>query len=91
MAGHRYLSDFVKQWSLEGRHPIGAAPDSDETFEDIFQQINFMTEHAYSRYVPAMYSKHSPAFQDRMVGWLKNAGLTDNDQIALFQLVLRLA
>ena len=91
MAAHRYLRDFVKQWSLEGRLPIGAAPDSDETFEDILRQIEFMIDHAYSRYVPAMYSHHAPVFQDRMVAWMQNAGLSDQDQIALFQLVLRLA
>jgi hypothetical protein len=91
MAGHRHLSDFVMQWSLEGRLPIGATPDSDETFEDILRQIDFMIEHAYSRYVPAMYSRHAPVFQDRMVAWMQNAGLSDEDQIALFQLVLRFA
>lgn len=91
MAGYRHLSDFVKQWSLEGRLPIGATPDSDETFEDILRQIDFMIEHAYSRYVPAMYSHHAPVFQDRMVAWMQNAGLSDQDQVAFFQLVLRVA
>jgi hypothetical protein len=91
MAGHRHLSDFVKQWSLEGRIPFGANPDSDETFEDILRQIDFMIEHAYSRYVPAMYSCHAPVFQDRMVAWMQNAGLSDEDQVAFFQLVLRFA
>lgn len=91
MARHRHLSDFVKQWSLEGRIPIGATPDSDETFEDILRQIDFMIEHAYSRYVPAMYSRHAPVFQDRMVAWMQNLGLSDQDQIAFFQLVLRFA
>ena len=91
MAGHRRLSDFVKQWSLEGRLPIGATPDSDETFEDILRQIDFMIEHAYSRYVPAMYSRHAPVFQDRMVTWMQNPGLSDEDRVAFFQLVLRLA
>lgn len=91
MTGHRHLSDFVKQWSLENRLPIGAALDSDETFEDILRQIEFMIEHAYSRYVPAMYSHHAPVFQDRMVAWMQNANLSVEDQIAFFQLVLRFA
>jgi len=91
MAGHRHLSDFVKQWSLEGRLPIGATPESDETFEDILKQIEFMIEHAYSRYVPAMYSHHAPVFQDRMVDWMHNPGLSDEDRVAFFQLVLRFA
>jgi hypothetical protein len=91
MTGHRHLSDFVKQWSLENRLPIGAALDSDETFEDILRQIEFMIEHAYSRYVPAMYSNHAPVFQDRMVAWMQNANLSVQDQIAFFQLVLRFA
>ncbi|MBN9690529.1 MAG: hypothetical protein J0M24_09840 [Verrucomicrobia bacterium] len=91
MAGHRHLSDFVKQWSLENRLPIGAAPDSDETFEDILRQLDFMIEHAYSRYVPAMYSHHAPVFQDRMVAWMQNTGLSNEDQIALFQFILRIA
>lgn len=91
MPGHRHLSDFVKQWSLENRVPIGSTPDSDETFEDILRQIEFMIEHAYSRYVPAMYSHHAPVFQDRMVAWMQNTGLSVEDQIAFFQLVLRFA
>lgn len=91
MAGHKHLSDFVMQWSLDGRLPIGATSDSDETFEDILHQIEFMIEHAYSRYVPAMYSRHAPVFQDRMVAWMQNDGLSDEDQIAFFQLVLRFA
>lgn len=91
MTKHTHLSDFVKQWSLENRLPFGATPDSDETFEDILRQIEFMIEHAYSRYVPAMYSHHAAVFQDRMVAWMQNADLSNEDQIAFFQLVLRFA
>lgn len=91
MSAHTHLSDFVKQWSLEGRLPIGATPDSDESFEDILRQIVFMDGQAYSRFVPSLYSTHSPAFEDRMVKWLQNPDLTDSDKVALFQFILRLA
>ena len=38
-----------------------------------------------------MYSPHAPVFQDRMVAWMQNAGLSDEDRVAFFQLVLRFA
>lgn len=91
MSAYTHLEQYVQKWTRENRLPVGAAPDSDESFEDILRQINFMIEHSYSRYVPAMYSKHSPIFQDRMVAWLQNNQLEEEDRIALFQFVLRLA
>lgn len=86
---HNTLDGFVKQWSEEKQKLTGG--DNDETFEEIYQQILFMTEHAYSGYIPARYSRHSPILEDRMVEWLKNDGLTGKDQIALFQLLPRLS
>ena len=91
MADQQSLTDFVKTWSLQGRPPVGGSTDSDESFEDILGQIRFMAEHAYSRYIPAMYSKSSPVFQDRMAEWMANVGVTEDDQVALFQLIPRLA
>lgn len=64
---HYDLSDFVKQWSIAGLSPLSTTPNSDESFEDILRQIGFMDDHAFSRYVPAIYSKYSPVFQDRMM------------------------
>ena len=85
------LDDFVNAWTRSGRNPIGSPENSDESFEALLEQIEFLSEKAFSRYVPALFSRHSPVFKDRLLKWLQNECLTEDDKVAMFQFVLRLA
>lgn len=85
------LSSLINQWTLKGLIPIGETEDTDLSFEEILQQIEFLSEQAFSRYIPALYSSHSPIFQDRLIRWLNNPGLKERDKLAMLQAIPRLS
>lgn len=93
------LNDLVEQWTLDGHRPIGrkAHPAGanqfayDESFGEILLQLEYFAERFFSRYVPALYTPHSPGYLDRLLAWLKNETLTAEQQRLLFEFAIHIA
>jgi hypothetical protein len=90
------LDELVEQWTLDGHRPsakhiIPASPLADASFKDVLLQLEYFGEKRFSRFVPALFPPHTPNFRDRLLNWITNQGLTDEQQRLLFEFALRLS
>jgi hypothetical protein len=80
------LDQLVEEWTLGGHEPLG----HDMAYKEVLQQLEFLSKRAFSRFVPALFPPHNPAFLDRLLMWLHNVP-DPNIQRILFQFAARLA
>lgn len=77
------------QWDLAEHRPLGQN-SSVVTFSGLLKQLEYFARKEFRRFVPALHPPHSPAYRERLEGWLAN-DLSDGQRRVLFEFALRLA
>lgn len=93
------LSELVEQWTFDGYRPLGRRAGlytsnqfaQDESFSEILLQLEYFADRFFNRYVPALYTPHSPGYLDRLWAWLNNGTLTTEQQRLLFEFAVHIA